>query len=153
MRSTAALALCALLMAGLSVAGSSVTGVSMIASPAAAQEFMRLIPDSVEPEPQGPVRTDNNAIRVNFAASPAELRQRLSVPLSEACARLAFNQIRHDEYFVLITPNGGSPTRYGYANGRGLNLKDPEGLSGPDQVYLFFRDGTSQCEVYAFAQP
>jgi hypothetical protein len=129
-------------------------GLLTAAAPAAAQEFLRRIPDVVEPEPNGgPVRIDTRGLRVNFPVDPAELPQRLSVPLSEACGRLAFNQVQHGEYFVIITPRNGEPTRYGFANGNGFNLRDPEGLSGAEQVYLFFRDGTSECEVYAFAQP
>lgn len=139
-----AAALCAVLIGAL---------ITPAMGPAAAQEFLRRIPDVVEPEPNGPVRIDTRGLRVNFPVDPAELPQRLSVPLSEACGRLAFNQIRHGEYYVIIAPNGAEPERYGYAHGNGLNLRDPEGLRGPEQVYLFFRDGTSECEVYAFAQP
>ena len=116
-----------------------------------AQEGPRRIPEPVEPEPHGTARTRTGGTRINFDVDPGQLPGALSVPLSEACGRLAFNQRRKGKYFVDVPRQNGPPQRFGYANGGGLNLYDPEARREPEQVYLFYRDGTSECAVYIFA--
>ena len=120
---------------------------------AQAQEIFRSIPDTVAPEAHGDVRTRTGGHRVNFPVDPATLSQKLSAVLSEACANLEFNQRRKDRYFIPVTPPGQKRTRFGYAQGNGLNLYDPKNLRGQDQAYLFYLDGTSECRVYVYAMP
>jgi hypothetical protein len=114
------------------------------------QEFMRRIPEVVQPEPYQPTRTKTGGTRVLYPVDPQSLRQALSKPLSEACGRLEFNLARHGRYFVIVPQPDKEPLRFGYAQGDGLNLLDPTGLRGADLVYLFYRDETSQCKVYAY---
>lgn len=127
------------------------------ADPAAAQnraqEFLRRIPEAVEPEPHGEIRTKTDGSRINLPVDPAELDRNLSDTLSEACSRLRFNQRRQGKYYVIVERPNAPPVRYGYAQGSGLNLYDPERLSGPEQLYLFWLDGTSECRVYVTTAP
>lgn len=119
-----------------------------------AQEFLRRVPEVVEPEPHGKIRNRTDGARINFPVDPQELRRNLSDTLSDACARLRFNQRRQGKYFVIVEQEGNAPPiRYGYAQGSGLNLYDPERLSGPEQAYFFRLDGTSECRVYVLALP
>lgn len=118
---------------------------------AAAQEVLNRVPELVAPEPHGRVKTRTGGFRVNFPVNPAELSAKLSARLSEACTRLNFNQIKQGKYYILVPRENRPPQRFGYANGDGFNLYDPNRLRGADQVYLFRLDGTSECEVYAFA--
>lgn len=114
------------------------------------REILRHIPEVVEPEPNGTVRTKTGGSRINFPIDPKTLPQNLSTVLSDACTRLKFNQRDAGKYFVPIPRPNAPVMRFGFAQGNGLNLYDPENLRGPDQVYLFDRDGTSECKVYVY---
>lgn len=117
------------------------------------QEVLRRIPEAVEPEPYRTTRTKVGAARVTMPVDPATLAQTLSKNLSEACARLEFNQVRKGRYFVLVPRPDREPVRFGFAQGTGRNLYDPKSLRGADVVYLFERDGTSECKVYVYQSP
>jgi hypothetical protein len=114
------------------------------------REFLRRIPEVIQPEPFDTTRTKVGAARVNYPVDPQSLSQALSKNLSEACARLEFNQTRHGRYFVLVARPDKDPLRFGYAQGDGVNLRDPTGLRGADVIYLFDRDETSECKVYVY---
>lgn len=123
------------------------------ASPVAlaqSQEFMRRIPEVVQPEPYSPTRTKAGGTRIIYPVDPQSLNQALSKNLSEACARLEFNQARHGRYFIMVPRPDQDPLRFGYAQGDGMNLLDPKGLRGTDVIYLFDRDETSECKVYVY---
>lgn len=118
-----------------------------------ARDFLRRIPEVVEPEPHGEVRSRTDGSQINFPVDARELPRNLSDTLSDACSRLRFNQRRQGKYYVIVDQQNAPPVRYGYAQGNGLNLYDPERLSGPEQAYLFRLDGTSECRVYVLALP
>jgi hypothetical protein len=117
---------------------------------AQSQEFMRRIPEVVQPEPYKTTRTKVGGTRIIYPVDPQSLNQALSKNLSEACARLEFNQARHGRYFIMVPRPNQDPLRFGYAQGDGLNLLDPKGLRGTDVIYLFDRDETSECKVYVY---
>ncbi|MDF1750068.1 MAG: hypothetical protein P1V34_14440 [Alphaproteobacteria bacterium] len=114
------------------------------------QEFLRRIPEMVQPEPYKTTRTKVGGTRVNYPVDPQTLSQALSKPLSEACARLEFNLSRHGRYFVVVPRPNQDPLRVGYAKGNGLNIRDPKGLRVETSTYLFERDETSECKVYVY---
>lgn len=118
-----------------------------------ARDFLRRVPEVVEPAPHGAVRMRVDGARINFPVDPDELRQSLSAPLSEACSRLEFNQVKQGRFYMIIDVPDLGPYRYGYAQGDGLNLKDPRTLREPGIAYLFDLDGTSECRVYAYKIP
>jgi hypothetical protein len=121
--------------------------------PVAAQsgEVSRRVPDVVRPEPFGDVRIRTGSVRVQFPVDPATLEGSLSAGLSTACTQLRFNQSRRGKYFVLVPIPNERPRRFGFARSDGFNLRDPDTLRAPEQLYLFERDGTSECRVYVYA--
>ncbi|WP_259780488.1 hypothetical protein [Aestuariispira ectoiniformans] len=87
--------------------------------------------------------------RVEFFVDGNQLRSILSSNLSTACALGRFNQKKNKRYYIWVTLPGGERKKFGYANWRGFNLRDPDHRVGRDQVYLFDMDRTSECRVYA----
>ena len=87
--------------------------------------------------------------RIEFFIAHGQLANILSQNLSTACAQGRFNQRKAKRYYVIVNMDDGRKKRFGYADARGFNLKDPDGRVGPNQVYLFDFDHTSECRVYA----
>jgi len=88
---------------------------------------------------------------IKFFVDEASLPQSLSRNLSNACAHGRFNTKSVGRYFVEIQTQNGRVRRFGFANAKGFNLRDPDNLRGRDFAFLFELDGTSQCRVYALA--
>lgn len=118
-----------------------------------ARDFLRRVPEVVEPEPHGSVRMRVDGARVNFPVDPDRLLQGLSPELSEACSRLEFNQVKQGRFYMILDMPDLGRYRFGYAQGDGLNLSDPRTLRKPGIAYLFDLDGTSECRVYAYKIP
>lgn len=112
------------------------------------QSFIERIPEVLVPEPHGQIPTKVGASRVPITLQDEDLPELLSPDLSTACSQLLFNQVQQGKLFVVIPYEVGPPRRFGYATGTGRNLNDPSGLRQPGRVYLFQRDGTSDCRVY-----
>jgi len=118
-------------------------------SEARAQEVFNRIPEVIVPEAHGSVRHETNGSLVRLGLTPGDIADRLNVELSRSCAQLIFNQSRQGRYFTIVAEeDGGRAQRYGFATGRGLNLRDPTGQRDSGSNYLFYRDGTSECRVY-----
>ena len=118
-------------------------------SEARAQEVFNRIPEVIVPEAHGTVRHDTNGSFVRLGLTPGDIADQLNVDLSRYCAQLNFNQTRQGRYFTIVAEeDGGRAQRYGFATGRGLNLRDPTGQRDSGSNYLFYRDGTSECRVY-----
>lgn len=124
-----------------------------LSKPAAAQSggFDRRVPDVIAPEPLGSVKTRTGSTRVQFPVDPATLPSSLSAGLSTACTQLRFNQRDKGKYFVIVAIPNEKPLRLGFARSDGFNLRDPETLRAPERLYLFERDGTSECRVYSYS--
>lgn len=92
-------------------------------------------------------------VLVIYRADMGQLPQRLSKPLSTACALGRFNQRVNLRLFLPVVLVGGKPKRFGFAamtGGDMLNLYDPQGLGEEEQAYLFDLDRTSDCRVYVY---
>lgn len=113
--------------------------------------FEQRVPDVILPEPLGSVKTRTGSTRVPFPVDPATLPDSLSAGLSTACTQLRFNQRYKGKYFVLVAIPNEKPLRLGFARSDGFNLRDPETLRAPERLYLFERDGTSECRVYSYS--
>lgn len=76
---------------------------------------------------------------------------RLSAPLSRACQKGLFGQIRRHLYNIgFIGPEGKTLT--GIAN-TDWNLYDPLNMAEPQHTYHFYNQGYSNCKVYAWPTP
>ena len=94
-------------------------------------------------------RFKRGGARIEFFVAQGQLENILSANLSTACAMGRFNQKKSKRYFVVVNMDDGRKKKFGYADARGFNLRDPDGRVGPNQVYLFDFDHTSECRVYA----
>ena len=94
-------------------------------------------------------RFKRGGARIEFFVAQGQLENILSANLSTACAMGRFNQKKSKRYFVIVNMDDGRKKKFGYADARGFNLRDPDGRVGPNQVYLFDFDHTSECRVYA----
>lgn len=121
-----------------------------IATPgfAQSQDFMQRIPEVLIPEQHGQIRTRVGGLRIPLGVVGTDLPGLLSPELSTACSQNQFNQKDFGKFYVLVPFGAEPPRRYGYASGTGRNLRDLKGLRNPDHIYMFHRDGTSNCVVY-----
>lgn len=106
------------------------------------------LPTMLQAEPNGRIRYAHDGTPVKFYVDPNSLAQILSKNLSTACAQNKFNQKQRTKYFVPVKMPDGKTKRFGFAGSNGFNLRDPNGMSGKDQGYIFDMDGTSECRVY-----
>lgn len=104
------------------------------------------IPTLLMPGGDRPPRFRRGSTEIEFYVDPNSLENSINKQLSNACAQGQFN-MAGPGYFVRVRTET-SQKRLGYANSN-FNLKDPKGQGGPDTAYLFERDGTSECRVYA----
>lgn len=104
------------------------------------------IPTLIIPGGNRPPKFKRGGSEIEFYVDPNSLENSIHKKLSNSCAQGQFNMARPG-YFVRVRTET-SQKRLGYANSN-FNLKDPKGQSGPDTAYLFERDGTSECRVYA----
>lgn len=126
--------------------------------PAAAQESSSVplfsiykgAPRLSGPSPITQPKEGNLGTPVRFVFDPAAIDRQLAPRLSEFCGANRFNQVRNGRYFVDANIPNKDPRRFGFANGKGLNLRDPHDLSEPTELYLFEGDGTSECRVYRY---
>lgn len=115
-----------------------------------------LINQSIAPEPSlgGTVpHKGKRSMQVQFSVAPRDLPRLLSTKLSTACALGRFNQVEHDRYYIRMNDADGKPLRLGLAGAKAGNLRDPDGMSMSTQLYLFDKDWTSECKVYAAQAP
>ena len=106
------------------------------------------VPTLLVPGGDRPPKFRRGSTQVNVFVDPATLENSINRPLSNACAQGQFNMATPYYYVRLETERG--PRRFGYANAN-FNLRDPKSQAGPDTAYLFERDRTSECRVYAIA--
>lgn len=116
-------------------------------------EFIPLgrIPRLLQPGGEDQPRFRRGGQQIRFFVDQNSLAQNISPNLSNACALGRFNQQHPTRYFVLIETQDGRRLRLGFATSEGFNLRDPDNRRGRDLAFLFEKDRTSECRVYAVA--
>jgi hypothetical protein len=118
--------------------------------------WLPLINQEIAPEPQlgtPQPRRGKQSVQLRFDVAAQDLPGLLSQPLSTACALGRFNQREYDRYFIAVPRPNAPPLRLGFAGGRAGNLSDPDRAALETQYYLFDKDRTSECRVYAAQIP
>ncbi len=118
--------------------------------------WLPLINQQIAPQPElgAPLpRRGKRSMQLGLQVDPKELPRMLSKPLSTACALERFNQGENDRYYIRLTDADGKPLRLGIAGGKVGNLHDPGRQALETQIYLFDKDWTSECKVYAMQAP
>jgi len=118
--------------------------------------WLPLINQQIAPQPElgaPQPRRGKRSMQLSLQVDPKQLPRMLSKPLSTACALERFNQGENDRYYIRLTDAAGKPLRLGIAGAKVGNLHDPGRQSLATHLYLFDKDWTSECKVYAMQAP